>query len=106
MSLKAVLVVLQVGLASWYGPGFQGHKTASGEVYDEEQLTAASQTLPLNSRVTVENLTNHKTVTVRINDRGPFVNHRVIDLSWKAAYYLDMLDGGVAKVRIYKTKQT
>src|SRR5258708_5054952 len=73
------------GLASWYGYPYHGRKTASGEVYDMNQLTAAHKTLPLGTRVEVTNQTNGKQVEVRINDRGPFVEGRVIDLSYAAA---------------------
>ena len=90
----------QVGLASWYGPGFQGNPTANGEVFDQNRLTAAHRRLPLGSTVTVTNLDNGKKVTVEINDRGPYVDGRVIDLSKAAARRLDMVEDGVVKVRI------
>lgn len=88
------------GLASWYGKDFNGHLTASGEVYDMYEMTAAHKTLPLQTVVRVHNLENGKTITVRINDRGPYVKGRVIDLSRKAARDLGMRDDGVAKVRL------
>jgi rare lipoprotein A len=91
---------VQVGVASWYGPGFHGKRTASGEVYDQHDLTAAHRTLPLGTQVTVTSLTNGRTVPVRINDRGPFVGDRVIDLSKAAAQQLHMLGPGTMRVRI------
>lgn len=90
----------QRGRASWYGPGFHGKLTASGERYDQNRLTAAHRTLPLGSTVTVTNLENGKSVKVLINDRGPYVRGRVIDLSRAAARKLDMLDSGVIDVRV------
>jgi len=88
------------GIASWYGPGFHGRKTTSGEVYDQDDLTAAHRTLPLGTRVTATNLQNGRVVEVRINDRGPFVEGRIIDLSHAAALMLDMIQPGTALVRI------
>ena len=88
----------QHGIASWYGPGFHGKKTTSGTVYDQYGMTAAHQTLPLGSSVLVTNLTNGKSVTVLINDRGPFVGGRVIDLSYAAATAVDMIQPGTAPV--------
>jgi rare lipoprotein A (peptidoglycan hydrolase) len=90
----------QTGVASWYGPGFHGQSTASGERYDQNALTAAHRTLPLGTRVKVTNLSNGKSVHVRINDRGPYVRGRVIDLSRGAARKLGMEKRGVGKVRI------
>jgi rare lipoprotein A len=90
----------QVGVASWYGPGFHGKRTASGEVYDQHDLTAAHRSLPLGSEVTVTNLRNGRAVDVRINDRGPFVAGRVIDLSYEAARTLAMIGPGTAPVRL------
>lgn len=89
-----------VGVASWYGPGFNGKRTASGEVYDQEDLTAASDTLPLGTRALVTNLQNGRSVQVRINDRGPFVKGRQIDLSHGAASALGIVNPGTARVRI------
>jgi peptidoglycan lytic transglycosylase len=91
---------VQVGTASWYGPGFHGNPTSSGEIYDQNELTAAHQTLPLGTRVAVTNLQNGRTVEVRINDRGPFVDGRIIDLSYAAARNLGMIGPGTAPVRI------
>jgi rare lipoprotein A len=94
---------IQNGVASWYGPGFHGKKTASGERYNQNELTAAHRTLPLGSEVTVTNAENGKSVEVEINDRGPYVGGRAIDLSKAAAKKLDILDDGTAKVRIEAT---
>ena len=90
----------QVGTASWYGPGFNGKKTASGERFDQNKLTAAHRSLPLDTVVKVTNLDNGKAVKVEINDRGPYSGKRVIDLSRAAARKLDMTDDGTARVRI------
>ena len=94
----------QVGVASWYGPGFNGRRTASGERFDQNDLTAAHRNLPLGSEVRVTNLENGRTVTVEINDRGPYVKNRVLDLSKAAAGRLGILENGVAKVRIEATR--
>lgn len=88
------------GVASWYGPGFHGRKTANGETYDMRQLTAAHRTLPLGSVVQVRSLTNGRTVTVRINDRGPFARNRILDLSQAAAQALSMVGKGTDQVEI------
>lgn len=93
-------MTLERGEASWYGPGFHGKMTANGETYDQNDLTAAHRTLPFDTRVRVENLDNGKSVTVRINDRGPYARGRIIDLSKKAAENIDMVDSGVARVRL------
>jgi len=90
----------QKGVASWYGPGFDGKKTSSGEVYDMYALTAAHTTLPLHTLVKVTNLNNQKDIIVRINDRGPFVDDRVIDLSLSAARAVGMVTPGTAPVHI------
>jgi rare lipoprotein A len=90
----------QTGIASWYGPEFHGKSTSSKEIYDMNDLTAAHKTLPLGTFVMVTNLANGRAVTVRINDRGPFAKHRVIDLSYAAAKALDMIGPGTAPVRI------
>jgi rare lipoprotein A len=91
---------VQVGVASWYGPGFHGNRTANGEVFDQYELTAAHPTLPLGTRAMVTNLSNSRAVEVRINDRGPFVGGRVIDLSYAAARTIGMIGPGTARVRI------
>jgi len=91
---------VQLGVASWYGPGFHGNRTANGEIYDQYELTAAHPSLPLGTRVMVTNLSNGRSVQVRINDRGPFVGGRAIDLSYAAATVLRMIGPGTARVRI------
>jgi rare lipoprotein A len=88
------------GMASWYGPGFHGKTTSNKEVYDMHDMTAAHRTLPFGTHVMVTNMENGRTVIVRINDRGPFVKDRVIDLSYAAAQQLDMVGPGVVKVRV------
>jgi rare lipoprotein A len=95
----------QVGMASWYGPGFHGRKTASGERFDQNDLTAAHRKLPLGTEVKVTNLENGRSITVEINDRGPYAKGRVLDLSKAAARRLGMVENGVAKVRIEATRQ-
>ena len=90
----------QVGRASWYGRLFQRKTTASGEPYDMHDFTAAHRTLPLGSWVKVTNLKNDKSVMVRINDRGPVMKGRILDLSYGAAMILGIRDTGVAKVRL------
>ena len=88
------------GKASWYGPGLNGNKTASGEVFDMYGMTAAHKTLPFGSIVLVTNQNNGKSVVVRINDRGPFVKGRVIDLSYGSAYLIEMIRAGVVPVTV------
>ena len=88
------------GIASWYGPDFHSKKTSNGEVYNMYDMTAAHKTLPMNTVVRVDNLENGKSIVVRINDRGPFVKGRIIDLSNKAAHEIDMVRRGTAKVRV------
>lgn len=90
----------QEGQASWYGANHHGKTTANGEPFDMEALSAAHRTLPFGTLVRVTNKANGKTVTVRINDRGPFVNGRIIDLSARAARELGIMKNGVAAVRI------
>ena len=91
----------EVGIASWYGPGFHGKSTANGEVFDQNKITAAHRTLPMPSIVKVTNLENGLVLDkVRINDRGPFARNRIIDLSKKAAEELGFIKNGVAKVRV------
>lgn len=94
------VVESHVGLASWYGPGFHGRRTASGKRFDMAALTAAHRSLPFGSRVRVTNLANGRSVIVRINDRGPYVKPRIIDLSRAAARELDFLEDGITRVRI------
>ncbi len=93
-------VLYQKGEASWYGPGFNGKKTASGETFNMNKLTAAHRTLKFGTIVRVTNLKNNKQVEVVINDRGPVSKSRIIDLSKKAAKELNIIDSGVAKVKI------
>lgn len=88
------------GMASWYGPGFHGRLTANGERYNQNGLTAAHKTLPFGTQVRVTNLRNGRSVIVRINDRGPFVGGRVIDLSKGAASVIGLVSSGVAPVQL------
>jgi rare lipoprotein A len=90
----------QEGIASWYGPDFHGKRTSSGEAYDMHGMTAAHKTLPLGTLVRVRNLQNQRTVELRINDRGPFVGSRVIDLSYEAARQLGVIGPGTAAVEV------
>jgi rare lipoprotein A len=94
-------VRLQItGMASWYGPGFHGNRSASGERYNQNALTAAHRSLPFGTKVQVTNLNNGRSVVVRINDRGPYIGGRVIDLSAAAARMLGVMRTGVAPVRL------
>ncbi len=88
------------GKASWYGPGLNGNKTASGEVFDMYGMTAAHKTLPFGSIVLVTNQNNGKSVVVRINDRGPFVKGRIIDLTYGSTYLIEMVRAGVVPVTV------
>lgn len=90
----------EIGIASWYGPNFHGKHTSNGEIYDMNALSAAHKTYPMNTMVKVTNLDNGKNLAVRINDRGPFVKGRVIDLSKMAADKLGVISSGTAKVKI------
>jgi rare lipoprotein A len=90
----------QIGRASWYGGLFQGHETASGEDFDMNAMTCAHRSLPMGSLVKVTNLRNHKSVVVRVNDRGPVPDSRVIDLSYAAARFLGFSGRGTAPVRL------
>lgn len=90
----------ETGIASWYGPTFYGKKTANGEMYDGNQLTAAHKTLPMPVNVRVTNLDNGKSLVVRVNDRGPYARGRIIDLSKRAAELLDVVQSGTARVRV------
>lgn len=91
---------VEEGVASWYGPGFHGKPTSCGEIYDMEAMTAAHKTLPLGTYVKVTHLENGQSIIVRVNDRGPFVSGRVIDLSSKASQMLGVKQKGVAHVRV------
>jgi rare lipoprotein A len=90
----------QIGTASWYGKKFHGHLTSNGEIYDMYTMSAAHKSLPLPTYLKVTNTANDKSVIVRVNDRGPFHQSRIIDLSYSAAYKLDMLKTGTAQVKI------
>jgi rare lipoprotein A len=91
---------VETGTASWYGPGFVGNRTSSGEVYDLNEMTAAHPTLALGTRIMVTNLENGRSVEVRVNDRGPFAKGRIIDLSRAAAHEIGMIEPGTARVRV------
>lgn len=90
----------EIGIASWYGPNFHGKKTANGEIFNQYKVSAAHKTLPLPTIVKVTNLENNISLKIRINDRGPFVRGRIIDLSKEAAKKLKILNKGTAKVRV------
>jgi rare lipoprotein A len=107
LGLAAMLLVcfpafadVEEGVASYYADSLDGNPTASGEPYDKNALTAAHRTLAFGTKVKVTNLGNNKSVVVRINDRGPHSKNRIIDVSGAAAEQLDLLDSGIAKVRI------
>jgi rare lipoprotein A len=95
----------ETGIASWYGPDFHGKSTANGEVYDQNGLTAAHKTLPMPTLVRVTNLENGRSIEVRINDRGPFVNNRIIDLTRRGAQLLGFESQGTARVRVQVMKE-
>ena len=95
--------ITETGRASYYADKFNGRRTANGEIFRQRKKTAASKTLPFGTIVKVKNLSNGKTVKVRINDRGPFVEGRIIDLSKKAAKKIDMIRAGVQPVQIKYT---
>jgi rare lipoprotein A len=92
----------QSGIASYYGPGFHGRKTASGERFNQNAMTAAHRSAPFGSMLKVTNVSNGRSVLVRVNDRGPFVRGRVVDVSTIAARQLGMTGRGLAKVRIVR----
>jgi rare lipoprotein A len=98
--LSSSAAYVERGVASWYGPGFHKVRTSTGEQYDMYGMTAAHKTLPLPAYVRVTNLQNGRSVVVRVNDRGPFVGNRIIDLSYTAASRLDMLRNGTAMVEV------
>ena len=98
--MKSARGHVERGLASWYGPGFHAERTSSGEPYDMYSMTAAHKTLPIPSYVRVTHLGNGRSIVVRVNDRGPFVGNRIIDLSYTAAYKLGMISTGTAPVEI------
>jgi rare lipoprotein A len=88
------------GVASWYGPAFNGHRTSSGSIYNQDDLSAASTLFPLGTQLMVTNLGNGRAVEVLVNDRGPYVNGRDLDLSHRAALVLGMVNSGIARVRM------
>jgi rare lipoprotein A len=90
----------KIGLASWYGDPYHGRRTSNGETYNKYSMTAAHRTLPFDTVVKVNNIGNRRNVKVRINDRGPFVDNRIIDLSYAAAREIDMIGPGTAKVSL------
>ncbi len=90
----------EIGVASWYGQEFQGNETASGEVYDLNGLTAAHLTLPFGTTIRVTNLENGKNVMLRVNDRGPHIGQRLLDVSWAAAKRLGFVQSGTTRVRV------
>lgn len=98
--------LIETGIASWYGSRFNDQCTASGEAFDREAYTAAHRTLPFNTLVKVENKRNGRSVIVRINDRGPFVSGRIIDISRNAARDLGMVSAGVAQVNLYLVEES
>jgi len=100
VSAQTVQEPFESGMASWYGVPYHGQRAASGEIYDQEKLTAAHRTLPFGTRVRVRSLDRDISVVVRINDRGPFVKSRIIDVSHAAAVRLGMTDGGIVRVTL------
>ncbi len=106
VSSKAHKWQTEIGLASHYAHKFHGRPTASGEIYDENKLTAAHPSLPFGTRVQVTNLSNKKSVILRINDRGPQTKDRIIDVSYKAAQELDFVRAGLIKVKIEVVEKT
>jgi rare lipoprotein A len=101
---KAPRTFLGEGLASYYGPGLHGRRTASGERFDQNALTAAHRTVRFGTCLRVVNMENGKSVEVRVNDRGPFKDERIIDVSLGAARKLEMVEKGLARVRLYRCK--
>lgn len=100
VAAPAAATFSQVGTASWYGKSHNGRRTANGETYDMNDMTAAHRTLPFGSIVRVTRIDDGRSVTVRINDRGPFARNRIIDLSAKAAQDIGMTERGIARVKI------
>ena len=100
LTLVPDVVRVITGEASWYGPGFYGNYTANGEIYRQGTMTAAHRTLPFGTKVRVTNLRNGRSAVIRINDRGPFVDHRVIDLGQGAASSLGLISSGIAQVKL------
>ena len=102
LKLKLLPDVVRVitGEASWYGPGFYGNHTANGEIYRPGTMTAAHRNLPFGTKVRVTNLRNGRSAVIRINDRGPFIDHRIIDLGHGAASTLGLISSGIAQVKL------
>ena len=100
MTSQAVVMTSNVGIASWYGHPYHGRRTASGELYDQNAMTAAHPSIRFGTLVTVTDIKSGRQVTVRINDRGPFVAGRIVDLSYRAAQELGIDKQGLAKVRL------
>lgn len=98
-------IVTETGIASYYADKFEGRSTSNGEIFDQSKLTAAHKKIAIGTVVRVTNLTNHKSVMVRINDRGPFIAGRIIDLSKAAASEIDMIQAGILKVKIEYRKK-
>jgi rare lipoprotein A len=98
-------IITEIGIASYYSDKFEGRLTSNGEIFDQSKMTAAHKKLAFGTVARVTNLTNHKSVIVRINDRGPFIEGRIIDLSKAAASQIDMLETGVVKVKIEYQKK-
>jgi len=90
----------EVGIASWYGSDFHGRNTSNGETYNMHAITAAHKLLPMQTMLLVENLDNGKEIVVRVNDRGPFIQGRIIDLSYGAAQKIALIDSGTARVKV------
>lgn len=95
---KPAEVITRIGVASWYGEQFQGNPTASGEVFDMNRLSAASRDLPLGTKIKVTNLKNNRSLVLKVNDRGPYVHGRFLDLSKEAAKQLGFMNAGLARV--------
>ena len=100
LTAQASACSVNQGMASWYGPGFHGNTTANGELFDQWDYTAAHPYLPFGTQVAVTNLDNGQTVTVRINDRGPYTGDRIIDLSRASADAIGLTDSGIADVKL------
>ncbi len=98
--IESVRDDFQTGISSWYGPGFHGNQTANGEIFDQTKLTAAHRTLPLPSLIRVTNLETQKSLVLRVNDRGPYIDGRVLDVSHEAAKVLGFEKKGLAEVMI------
>ena len=91
---------IEVGTGSWYGPGFHGKLTANGEIFDQNKLTAAHRTLPLPSTIAVTNLANNRSLILRVNDRGPYIEGRIVDVSKRAAQILGFEKEGLATLQL------